>query len=458
MELAAFESVLKAGEGISIEFKRCGNQPAADTFETVCSFANRQGGSIYLGVLDNGTVEGVPVASVKAITRNVANAIANPHLFDPSPSVEFETIEFDGRAVIRIWVPSGETVYRYKGEYYDRVADSDVRVKSADQISLMFIRKQNRFSEQRIYPYLTEADLRLDLIQRAREMALARNPSHPWGKLDNAGLLRSARLHLRDRETGTEGYTLAALMLFGTDDAILDVCPAYRTDAVARFELEDRYDDRAVIQTNLLDAYDALVAFARRNSPDRFLLEGDVNVSARDIIVRELVANSLMHREYSSPMPAKLIVGPSSIKTENASKSTFVGAVTLASFNPIPKNPAIAHAFAQIGLAEELGSGVRNLEKYSAVYSGKPPALEDGDVFKAEVFLPGHGAENSDGPAMAFEEAVRSLAAHGHSFTARDVAVKTGCSLRTAQRHLKALIDEGELSAHKEAGRLVYSN
>ena len=69
------------------------------------------------------------------------------------------------------------------------MADSDVRVKSADQISLMFIRKQNRFSEQRIYPYLTEADLRLDLIQRAREMALARNPSHPWGKLDNAGLI-----------------------------------------------------------------------------------------------------------------------------------------------------------------------------------------------------------------------------------------------------------------------------
>ena len=60
MELAAFKSVLKAGEGVSIEFKRCGNQPAADTFKTVCSFANRQGGSIYLGVLDDGSAEGGP--------------------------------------------------------------------------------------------------------------------------------------------------------------------------------------------------------------------------------------------------------------------------------------------------------------------------------------------------------------------------------------------------------------
>ena len=54
---------LSQGEGIGLEFKRCGNQPGADVFETICSFANRQGGSLLLGVLDDGEVEGVPEPS-----------------------------------------------------------------------------------------------------------------------------------------------------------------------------------------------------------------------------------------------------------------------------------------------------------------------------------------------------------------------------------------------------------
>ena len=64
----ALDRYIQAGEGIGVEFKRCGSQPGADTFETICSFANRQGGSILLGVWDNGTVEGVPGVSALSIT------------------------------------------------------------------------------------------------------------------------------------------------------------------------------------------------------------------------------------------------------------------------------------------------------------------------------------------------------------------------------------------------------
>ncbi len=51
--------VLQAGESSMVEFKRCSELPHTDTFETVCSFANRSGGSIYLGVDDDGQVLGV---------------------------------------------------------------------------------------------------------------------------------------------------------------------------------------------------------------------------------------------------------------------------------------------------------------------------------------------------------------------------------------------------------------
>ena len=113
--------------------------------------------------------------------------------------------------------------------------------------------------------------------------------------------------------------------------------------------------------------------------------DSGVRKSARDIIVRELVSNLLIHREFVSPFPAKLIIDAGGIRTENASRALYEGRITLSDFNPMPKNPTIADVFAHIGRAEELGSGMRNLDKFSRLYSGRVATLEDGDVFRASV-------------------------------------------------------------------------
>ena len=60
MDLKEFQSILTIGETVVVEFKRCGNGIESDTYETVCSFLNRFGGDIFMGVLDDGTVVGVP--------------------------------------------------------------------------------------------------------------------------------------------------------------------------------------------------------------------------------------------------------------------------------------------------------------------------------------------------------------------------------------------------------------
>ena len=41
--------------------------------------------------------------------------------------------------------------------------------------------------------------------------------------------------------------------------------------------------------------------------------------------------------------------------------------IDLTSYEPYPKNPKIAKVFKEIGLADELGSGVRNIYKYIQV-------------------------------------------------------------------------------------------
>ncbi len=42
-------------------------------------------------------------------------------------------------------------------------------------------------------------------------------------------------------------------MLWGKDEVILDAAPAYLTDALLRRVNVDRYDDREIIQTNLIE-------------------------------------------------------------------------------------------------------------------------------------------------------------------------------------------------------------
>lgn len=59
--------------------------------------------------------------------------------------------------------------------------------------------------------------------------------------------------------------------------------------------------------------------------------------------------------------------------------------------SPFPKNPVIARFFREIGRADELGSGVRNLLKYSKAYGGKAPVLVEADIFRIAIAVPESG-------------------------------------------------------------------
>ena len=103
----------------------------------------------------------------------------------------------------------------------------------------------------------------------------------------------------------------------------------------------------------------------------------------RDRIFREVVTNILIHREYISGFPAKFIIENNEVRTENANRPHGHGMINPADFTPYPKNPVIARFFKEIGRADELGSGVRNLYKYTRIYSGGvDPQLIEADIFK----------------------------------------------------------------------------
>lgn len=231
-------------------------------------------------------------------------------------------------------------------------------------------------------------DLREDLLPKIRIMAQNHAGGvHPWTTMDDMELLKSAGLYGRDIVTGEEGYNLAAIMLLGKDDVILNVAPAYVTDALVRKVNIDRYDDREIIKTNLIESYDALMDFGKKHLPDKFFLEDTVNRSLRNTILREMVSNVLMHREFSSSYIAKFVIETERMYVENASRATGEGYITVNNLEPNPKNPIIASFFRNIGYADQLGSGVCNLFKYSKYYSGQEPEFVEGDVFRIIVPL-----------------------------------------------------------------------
>lgn len=120
----------------------------------------------------------------------------------------------------------------------------------------------------------------------------------------------------------------------------------------------------------------------------------NVRASVRDLISREIVSNILVHRDFSSVFPAKVIIEKDWIRTENWCRARRQGNILETEFTPYPKNPILARFFVAVGLADTIGSGVRNLYKYTPIYTacGKPELIE-GDVFRINIPVTGAAVE-----------------------------------------------------------------
>jgi ATP-dependent DNA helicase RecG len=219
-----------------------------------------------------------------------------------------------------------------------------------------------------------------------------------------------------------------------------------------------------MVETNLIESHDLLMQFIAKHTLDRFFLIGTQNVSVRSWIAREIVSNILVHREYASAFPAKIIIENNRIYAENWNKALRHGRIDPENFNPYPKNPILARFFVNIGLADQLGSGVRSLYKYTKIYSGGEPELIEGDIFKTIVPLsstniPTSLQKNARGnepvnepepinepvnkplnePEPAISDKITAVLTHNPQFNYDEIAKHVGVSRSTVQREIKKL-------------------
>ncbi len=387
----ALSQYLHQVEGQRLEYKKAANHVPRDMYETVSAFSNKEGGIILLGVNDDGEVTGIPATDSARFITNITTALCSPDCIQPPLYLTPTIVTHPNGQVLVLQVPASSQVHTYAGRVYIREGESDLDITNNQvRVGELYFQKSQYFTESTIYPHLRMEDLDPALFEKARQLIRNTRRDHPWLSVDNEQLLREAVLWRRDFNTGQEGLTLAAALIFGKDSTIQNLLPAYKVEAMVRIQQTDRWDDRLTppLRTNLLDTYQALKAFVNKHLPEKFHLEGDQRIDLRDVLFREVIGNIIVHREYQNAIATELIIYQDKVVCTNPCKPIFHGPIDPKGFNPYPKNPNIRKFFSACGYTDEIGSGIRNTVKYLPKYAnGAKPLFVEQNTFLTELPL-----------------------------------------------------------------------
>lgn len=147
--------------------------------------------------------------------------------------------------------------------------------------------------------------------------------------------------------------------------------------------------------------------------------------------------------------------------TENANRAAQDGFLTPENIEPNPKNPIIVSFFRTIGWSDRLGSGVRNLFKYTKFYSGANPEFHESDVFRLTVPLADSYSydvkirEKSESATKIGDKKSATTEMHlemiwntmetGREYKADEIAEIIGLKSSRTRELLKMLVDDNKL-------------
>jgi ATP-dependent DNA helicase RecG len=218
-------------------------------------------------------------------------------------------------------------------------------------------------------------------FQYCRNILATIQPSHAWLQMKDEEILLST--HLAKMDGGKLQLKYAALILFGTEDAITELMPRYRFEAVFHMctyaqyndmsQFPNRYDDRRTMRQNLIQVYDQMGAFVERYLPDRFYLPNN-SVQRKNLrwdLFREIVGNICVHTDFSSGFACFFHVFKDRVVTKNPTRllpEIPEGELTIQQLSNYTKNPLLVRVFHELHWAEDLGSGTRNILRYAPLY------------------------------------------------------------------------------------------
>lgn len=333
---------------------------ARDLAQTICAFANAEGGTIVIGLHD-GLVEGTKndprhMNSLRQASVDFISPPARVHVDQLACAISRGGPD----ALLVIRVPPGETVHEMSnGDCYLRVGDESRKLGFAQRQELHYDRGTSQFDGAAV-PGIHVDELDPTLLKQYRESAGFSG--------SNTQLLRNRGLLTNDGTVTTGGYLLfAAHPSELLPQAVIRIV-RYRSvqrGTGSQLNTESGYDARVEgpIPQAILNARDIIRDWQpRRTALDETGRFSDQPVVPVDAWLEGLV-NAVVHRSYSlAGDHIRVEIFPDRI--EVSSPGRFPGLADPS--NPLDisryaRNPRIARVCTDLRLTRELGEGIKRM-------------------------------------------------------------------------------------------------
>ncbi len=300
--LDEIERQLLAGEDSLAEFKRVElrsqgvrSPNSEDLAGELCAFANAEGGAVFLGVDDDGTVRGIARERRREVEEWVVNLARNncdPPLLPLVRSVVLPDPDGFDRYVLVVEVRRSLFAHRTPGgRWYVRMGSSKRDLSPTELPRLLQERARAFAFDEAVVPSATGDDLDEKAVDAHARVT---------GLLDRDQLLQN--LQIAQLSDGVLRPTVAGLLAFGKDPAehiprAYVHAAVYRGTARTSDDLVNTEDIRGSVDRQV----DGTMAFV-----DRFMLTPARKSSGRQdfpqfdlAAVHEALVNAVAHRDYS---------------------------------------------------------------------------------------------------------------------------------------------------------------
>ena len=404
-----------------------------DIKKEIIAFANCEGGKLYIGVQDDGTVVGLddPDGAALQISNMVRDAVKP----DLTMFLHYETLNEDGKQIIAIDVQRGTERPYYLARKGLRPEGVFVRQGySSVPASNTAIRRMIKETDGDHFEEMRSLEQNLTFEAAKKEFS-ERNIRFGEAQMKTLGLMTHDGI-----------YTNLGLLL---SDQCVHTIKAAAFEGTTQNEFKDRREFSGSLFRQMNEVYDYIDFRNQTHSTFQKLRRIDRR-DYPETAVREALLNSLVHREYS--FRASTLISLYADRIEFTSIGGLVSGVTLKDVMmgiSVCRNVKLANVFYRLELIEAYGTGIlKIMEAYSG--TGKEPQIETSDnAFKITLPNLNAHADQDDPDARqnggSPEEAVIALAKKQNSFTRKDVEEELGISQSACGRMLKQMAQRGQI-------------
>lgn len=386
-------SVWPKKETLQIEFKSdpVGGLSDKSVADAVVGLANAQGGVLYIGIDDNGTISGL--RSEKWRNPKKAAAFISNYTVPPL-LVETDLVPAEkDRWVLTIKVPKAQGLCATRD---GKVLRRRIKVDGRPENIPMFPQEYSgRLSElglldysAQVLPESSYADI--DAQERNRLRKLIRVNRSESALLELADEDLDKALGVVRAVDGKLRPTVAGLLLLGKKESIATLLP---TSKVA-FQVLTGTDVRENIEVQLplLSTFEELLYRFSAWNPEQEFQEGLFRVPVPEFserAFREGIVNALCHRDYTRL--GSVVVQVSNEGLLILSPGRFIDDITqdnLLTADPRGRNPLLSDMFKRIGLAERTGRGIDRIFEGSILYGRPLPDYSESTSDSVHLFIP----------------------------------------------------------------------